>query len=77
MARLLDWHATVLQQQLDLEGALATMEVVSGEDPHQPDDAAKNGRQADDPPVDLKLGPYTVSPLRGLHFDTSDDTAAS
>ena len=71
----LDWHSTVLQRQLDRDGAVATMDVVSGDDAHHPE--GQGAKDAADPQVDLNLGPYAVSPLRGLHFDNADDTAAS
>ena len=66
MARFqtLDWGSTLLRRPT------ATMEVVSGDD-----DAA--AREEGDDHVDLNLGPYSVSPLHGLHFSTADDTAAS
>ena len=67
----LDWGSSLLQRRLDREGAVATMEVVSGGD-----DAPADGTPDDDY-VDLNLGPYVVSPLRGLHFSAADDTAAS
>ena len=72
MARFqsLDWGSTLLQRRIDRDGAVATMEVVSG-------DATPDEVQAHDDNVDLNLGPYVVSPLRGLHFSTADDTAAS
>ena len=63
----LDWGSSVLQRRLDREGAVATMEVASGDE---------TLTTADDL-VDLNLGPYAVSPLRGLHFSSADDTAAS
>ena len=70
MARFqtLDWGSTLLQRSTALTGA--TMEVVSGDD-------ESAVREDGDDHVDLNLGPYTVSPLRGLHFSTADDTAAS
>jgi hypothetical protein len=62
---------TELQRGLDRE-AIATMEVVSGESAEEllqvrPQDHA-NG---------LSFGPYGTSPLMGLHFETTDDTATS
>ena len=68
----LDWGSSVLQRRLDRDGGVATMEVVSGGD-----DASDASPSAADDFVDLNLGPYAVSPLRGLHFSTADDTAAS
>ena len=69
----LDWGSSVLQRQLDRDGGVATMEVVSGgaEDVQDVQDVTS------DDYVDLNLGPYAVSPLRGLHFSTAVDTAAS
>jgi L-threonylcarbamoyladenylate synthase len=70
----LDWGSTLLQRRLDREGAvatMATMEVVTG------DTGEATADEPGDDHVDLNLGPYTVSPLRGLHFSTADDTAAS
>ena len=60
----LDWGSTLLQRPT------ATMEVVSG-------DEDATARDEGDDHVDLNLGPYSVSPLNGLHFSTADDTAAS
>jgi hypothetical protein len=71
----LDWGSSLLQRRLDREGAVATMEVVSGGDDAF-DAQSSNNAHADDQ-VDLNLGPYAVSPLRGLHFSAADDTAAS
>jgi len=61
------WRSA-LQRQLDRE-AVATMEVVSGEQTLQvtPQDHSSAG---------LSFGPYGTSPLRGLHFEAPDDTAA-
>jgi hypothetical protein len=69
MARFqtLDWGSTLLQRSTVIGGA--TMDVVSGDDEQARDDG--------DDHVDLNLGPYAVSPLRGLHFSSADDTAAS
>ena len=66
MARFqtLDWGSTLLQRPT------ATMEVVSGDE-----DGVLREDGGDH--VDLNLGPYSVSPLNGLHFSTADDTAAS
>ena len=58
------------QEQLNGDAAVATMEVSAGEEPPEADDTfiAKSP---------LTFGPYNVSPLIGLNFDTADDTAAS
>ena len=60
-----------LQRRLEREMiSAATMEVVTGEECLQVtrDDHAQ---------FRLHLGPYGTSPIRGLHFETSDDTATS
>lgn len=61
-------HRSALQHRLDREAAaaIATMEVVSGEESTD----ARNGDN-------LTFGPYNVSPIRGLHFVNADDGAAS
>ena len=67
----LDWDSSVLQRRLHREGAVATMEVVSGSED------AYDASSPDDEPIHLNMGPYAVSPLRGLHFSAADDTVAS
>ena len=57
-----------LQRQLDRESQ-STREFVSAEDPLQV--------TSKDAPAELFFGPYSVSPLTGLHFDNANDTAAS
>ena len=57
-----------LQRQLDRE-AQSTREFIPSEDPLQV--------TSKDAPAELFFGPYSVSPLSGLHFDNADDTAAS
>ena len=57
---------STLQQRLSTESA-ATMEVFCGEE----SSSDRNDH------VGLSFGPYGASPLRGLHFDTTDDTATS
>lgn len=55
---------------------LMTMEVITGEEALQinlRDFDDENDQTAETP---LTFGPHGVSPLRGLHFDTSNDTAA-
>lgn len=75
----LDWGSSVLQRRLDREsaatgaGGVATMEVSAGEN-HESPAAADDEADAND---DVILGPYRCSPLQGLHFMTTDDTAAS
>ena len=59
-------HRSQLQQQLDRDAAVATMEVVSGEEAIELSHAEA-----------LAFGPYNVSPIRGLHFDNAEDGAAS
>lgn len=59
---------TELQRILDRE-ALATMDLIKAEDALQ---VTQN-----DHSTGLRFGPYGQSPISGLHFDTSDDTAAS
>lgn len=57
-----------LQRILEQE-AIATAEIVTREDCLQvtPRDHAPG----------LSFGPYGTSPLKGLHFEAADDTAAS
>ena len=60
-----------LQRRLEREMiSAATMEVVTGEESLQvtPNDYAQ---------FHLNYGPYGTSPIRGLHFETSDDTVTS
>lgn len=57
------WWTTTLQEKLNLESAVA--EAIATEDA-QPNEN-----------TGLHFGPYEVSPICGLHFDTSEDTAAS
>lgn len=59
-----------LQKQLDRETSVATMDVVAGGE----DLLQVTSR---DESSDLLFGPYSVSPISGLHFDCPDDTAAS
>jgi hypothetical protein len=59
---------TELQRTLDRE-AIATMEVVSGEESLQVRPQDHNDG--------LTFGPYGTSPLTGLHFENGDDTATS
>ena len=58
-----------LQRMLEQE-AVATAELVSREDCLQV-------TQRDLDRGGLTFGPYESSPLRGLHFDVAEDTAAS
>ena len=59
-----------LQRRLERE-MLATMEVVCGEETLQvtPRDHEQSNK--------LLFGPYGTSPVSGLHFETTDDTATS
>lgn len=57
--------SSTLQQRLSTE-SVGNMEVCCGEE---------SGERNDH--VGLSFGPYGASPLRGLHFDTSEDTATS
>ena len=58
------WWTTALQERLNEESSRmnAAAAEEAGETPEQ---------------VGLSFGPYGSSPLRGLHFETSEDTAAS
>ena len=58
-----------LQRRLDRE-IPTTMQVLGGEEAPQivPQDHAH---------CDLFFGPYGTSPIMGLHFETTDDTATS
>jgi hypothetical protein len=58
------WWTTTLQERLNLESVV--MEAIATEDAQGSDDDSG-----------LHFGPYDVSPMTGLHFDTSEDTAAS
>jgi hypothetical protein len=60
---------SAFQRMLDTE-TVATMEVACGEDVLQ---VTENEKSASG----LSFGPYGASPLRGLHFDAADDSAAS
>jgi hypothetical protein len=57
-------------QRLLVQESIATAEVVSRQDCLQV-------TQRDHDRAGLTFGPYERSPLRGLHFDVADDTAAS
>jgi len=60
----------------ELERQIMTMEVVSGEE--TPEGTAAESQRLDVPMPDrLAFGPYGITPLRGLHFDNAEDTAAS
>ena len=57
--------SSTLQQRLSSE-SVGNMEVCCGDETCERNDH-----------VGLSFGPYGASPLRGLHFDTAEDTAAS
>ena len=63
-----------LQQRLNsdarqsADGSLAGMEMPA-QDAHETDGRSGHGR--------LNFGPYAISPISGLHFESATDTAAS
>lgn len=60
----------------ELEREIMTMEVVSGDESHNSSPQQQQQREAEMPDR-LVFGPYGIAPLRGLHFDADQDTAAS
>ncbi len=65
-----------LQHRLDGD-SFATMEVSSGDAATDAGAGMADESSATAPGDGLTFGPYGSSPLRGLNFDTSTDTAAS
>jgi hypothetical protein len=62
----------------ELERQIMTMEVVSGDE-----ELAEGSSSTAASPPDVTLpdrlcfGPYGITPLRGLHYDSANDTATS
>ena len=67
----------------ELEQQIMTMEVVSGDEGEDALESSSPAASASPLPMDVPLpdrlsfGPYGITPLRGLHFDSDQDTAAS
>ena len=69
--------ASLVKAARELERQMMTMEVVSGDEEESEQSPSAPAGQPVELPDRLCFGPYGITPLRGLHFDAEQDTAAS
>ena len=69
--------ASLVKAARELERQMMTMEVVSGDEEGTEQSPSAAVAQQVELPDRLAFGPYGITPLRGLHFDADQDTAAS
>jgi hypothetical protein len=70
-------NASLVKAARELERQMMTMEVVSGDEEADDQSPSTAAAQQMELPDRLAFGPYGITPLRGLHFDADQDTAAS